>query len=47
MGDYRFNKSGERAARFASAEAEVRALIEGQAMAKRAHAERLGVAFGE
>ena len=42
MGDFRFNKAGERVTRFASKEAEVRALIEGQFMAKRIHAEQMG-----
>lgn len=47
MGDFRFNKAGERVARFASKEAEVRALIEGQFMAKRIHAEQMGFRVGE
>ena len=34
MGDFRFSKSDERVARFASKEAEVRSLIEGQFMAR-------------
>eukprot|EP00092_Neocalanus_flemingeri_P014859 GFUD01016044.1.p1 GENE.GFUD01016044.1~~GFUD01016044.1.p1 ORF type:complete len:541 (+),score=138.72 GFUD01016044.1:243-1865(+) len=42
QGDYRFNKSDDPAIRFASNETEVRALIEGQMMAKRVHAERIG-----
>jgi len=42
QGDYRFNKSDEPAIRFASNETEVRALIEGQMIAKRLHAERMG-----
>jgi len=42
QGDYRFNRSDEPAIRFAGNETEVRALIEGQIMAKRLHAERLG-----
>ena len=42
MGDFRFNKAGERVTRFASKEAEVRALVEGQFMAKRIHAEQMG-----
>jgi len=42
LGDYRFNKSDEPAIRFAGNETEVRALIEGQMMAKRIHAERMG-----
>ena len=47
MGDFRFNKAGERVTRFASKEAEVRALIEGQFMAKRVHAEQMGFRVGE
>lgn len=42
QGDYRFNKSDEPAIRFAGNETEVRALIEGQMMAKRLHAEQMG-----
>jgi len=42
QGDFRFNKSGEHVSRFASNETEVRALIEGQMMAKRIHAEQIG-----
>jgi len=41
-GDFRFNKSDEQVSRFASAETEVRALVEGQMMAKRIHAENIG-----
>ena len=46
QGDFRFNKNGEHVARFASVEAEVRALIEGQFMAKRIHAEDFGFELG-
>jgi len=42
QGDYRFNRNDEPAIRFAGNETEVRALIEGQMMAKRLHAERMG-----
>ena len=42
QGDFRFSKAGEHVARFASMEAEVRALIEGQFMAKKMHAEQMG-----
>ncbi|TRY68841.1 hypothetical protein TCAL_03047 [Tigriopus californicus] len=42
QGDFRFSKNDERVSRFASKEAEVRALLEGQFMAKRIHAERMG-----
>ena len=47
QGDYRFSKTGERVARFASKEAEVRALIEGQFMAKKIHAEQMGFNISE
>ncbi len=46
-GDFRYNKAGERVTRYASHEAEVRALIEGQFMAKRLHAERMGLTIGK
>lgn len=46
-GVYRFNKADESVTRFASNEVEVRALIEGQFLAKRVHAERLGFVTGE
>lgn len=42
-GDYRYNKVGERIMKFSSLEVEVRALIEGQFIAKRAHAEDFGL----
>lgn len=42
IGDHRFNKANEKLSRFASKEVEVRALIEGQSIAKRAHAEEAG-----
>jgi len=42
QGDFRFNKSDEPVTRFASKETEVRALLEGQMIAKRIHAERMG-----
>lgn len=44
-GDYRFNKNNDKVARF-SKEVEVRAVVEGQCIAKRAHAEDLGFALG-
>ena len=47
QGDFKFNKGDERVARFASKEAEVRALIEGQFMAKRIHAENMGFKISE
>ena len=46
QGDFRFSKIDERVSRFASKEAEVRALVEGQFMAKRIHAEQLGFKLG-
>ncbi|XP_068081833.1 xylulose kinase isoform X2 [Anabrus simplex] len=46
VGDYRFNKAGVHVSRFASNEVEVRALIEGQFVARRAHAEDLGFIAG-
>ena len=42
QGDFRFNRNDELASRFASNETEVRAVVEGQMMAKRIHAERMG-----
>ncbi|KAJ3650324.1 hypothetical protein Zmor_022019 [Zophobas morio] len=46
-GDYRFNKAGDRVAKFTSLEVEVRALIEGQFIAKRAYAEDIGFTLGK
>lgn len=46
IGDYRFNKAGERVTKFTSLEVEVRALIEGQFIAKRAYAEDIGFKIG-
>ncbi|XP_063216582.1 xylulose kinase-like isoform X2 [Bacillus rossius redtenbacheri] len=42
MGEYRFNKHDEPLSRFTSHEVEIRALVEGQFVAKRAHAEDMG-----
>ncbi|KAE8745272.1 hypothetical protein FOCC_FOCC008064 [Frankliniella occidentalis] len=42
IGDHRFNKANEKLSRFASKEVEVRALVEGQSIAKRAHVEEAG-----
>lgn len=42
-GEYRYNKVGDKILKFASLEVEVRALIEGQFIAKRAHAEDFGL----
>ena len=47
QGDFRFNRNDEPASRFASNETEVRALVEGQMVAKRLHAERLGFTLTE
>lgn len=41
-GDHRYNKAGEKITKFTSLEVEVRAVIEGQFIAKRAHAEEFG-----
>lgn len=46
VGIHRFNDKGERVDSF-SKEIEVRALVEGQIMAKRAHAEALGYSLGK
>lgn len=46
VGIHRFNEKGERVDSF-SKDVEVRALIEGQFMAKRAHAEALGYTLGK
>ena len=46
VGVHRFDSSGERVDGFPK-DVEVRALIEGQFMAKRAHAEALGYSIGE
>jgi len=47
QGDFKYNKSGEQVTKFNSAETEIRALIEGQILAKRFHAERMGFRLGE
>ena len=47
QGDFRFSRNDEPASRFASSETEVRALVEGQMVAKRLHAERLGFSLSE
>ncbi|EZA55801.1 hypothetical protein DMN91_011506 [Ooceraea biroi] len=46
LGDYRYNKANDEISRYSSKEVEVRALIEGQFVAKRAHAEDLGFVVG-
>ncbi|GLH03124.1 Uncharacterized protein GBIM_09033 [Gryllus bimaculatus] len=46
-GDYRFNKAGIRVNRFSGKEVEVRALVEGQFVAKRAHIEDVGFVVGK
>ncbi|CAL7933877.1 unnamed protein product [Xylocopa violacea] len=46
IGDHRFNKANEEISRYSSKEVEVRALIEGQFVAKRAHAEDFGLVVG-
>lgn len=45
VGDFKFNKSNDRVAKF-SQEVEARAVVEGQFLAKRVHAERLGFTTG-
>lgn len=45
VGDFKFNKNNDRVAKF-SQEVEVRAVVEGQFLAKRVHAKRLGFSFG-
>lgn len=47
QGTFRFNASNHRVDRFEEAATEVRALIEGQLLAKRVHAEQLGFNLGE
>lgn len=46
IGDHRFNKANDEINRYSSKEVEVRALIEGQFVAKRAHAEDFGFIIG-
>ncbi|XP_076288116.1 xylulose kinase isoform X1 [Lasioglossum baleicum] len=46
IGDHRFNKANDEISRYSSKEVEVRALIEGQFVAKRAHAEDFGFVIG-
>lgn len=46
VGTHRFNEKGEKVDSFPK-DVEVRALIEGQIMAKRAHAEALGYSLGK
>jgi len=47
VGDYRYNKANDEISRYSSKEVEVRALIEGQFVAKRAHAEDFGFVIGK
>jgi len=47
QGDFKFNKSDEAVKKFGSSELEIRALIEGQILAKRLHAEKMGFRLGE
>lgn len=46
VGDHRYNKADEKISRYSSKEVEVRALIEGQFIAKRAYAEDTGFVIG-
>lgn len=45
-GDHRFNKANDKVSKFSSLEVEVRALIEGQFIAKRVYAEDMGYVIG-
>ena len=47
QGIFRFNASDQKVDAFEQAATEVRALVEGQLLAKRVHAERLGFKTGE
>jgi xylulokinase len=47
QGDYRVNKANVELFKFNGKEIEVRALIEGQFLAKRAHAEDLGFSLSK
>jgi len=47
QGTFRFNASDQRINAFEEPATEVRALIEGQLLAKRVHAERLGFIIGK
>jgi len=47
QGDFRFNKSDEAVAKFSSEEVEIRALVEGQVLAKRLHAQTMGFRISE
>lgn len=47
IGDYRYNKANDEISRYSSKEVEVRALIEGQFVAKRAYAEDFGLVIGK
>lgn len=46
-GDYRVNKANVQLSKFSSKEIEVRALIEGQFLGKRAYSEDLGFSSGK
>ena len=47
-GDYRFNKANDRInGKFAGPQLEARALVEGQFMAKRIHAVKMGLNIGK
>lgn len=47
QGEFRFDKMDNLVEKFSSAETEIRALVEGQFIAKRAHAEDLGFRVGK
>ncbi len=46
-GDHRFNKEGNKLTKFTSKEVEVRALVEGQFLSRRIHAEKIGCTTSE
>jgi len=47
IGDFRFNKEDEKVSKFSSEAIEIRALVEGQVMAKRIHAQKMGFRISE
>jgi hypothetical protein len=46
-GDHKFNRDGTKLTRFTSHEVEVRAVIEGQFLSRRLHAEKIGCQISE
>lgn len=47
LGEHRYDEDDKPIPKFQSPEIEIRALVEGQFIAKRAHAEDIGFAIGE